>query len=222
MSSFQLWISVLFFTLLFFLGACRHDLPEVVLPVEPSSDCTTLSFNYNFEEGCDGQLYLNPNTSPYQLPVRPGASFEMGLSNCSSSFHAAGNPDEYAYDFDLPLDEPFFAARAGTVIKVVEDQPSNGGGGAGNYLVIDHGDSTYGLYYHSPQGGIIVNPNEQVVQGQELGATGRSGFAGYPHLHFIVTQDDYNWPYQGMAISFNNVQPAEVVLQSNGNYSACN
>ena len=52
--------------------------------------------------GCDGQIYIDPATSPYVLPYAVGETFETGLTNCSSSYHAAGQPDQYAFDFDMP------------------------------------------------------------------------------------------------------------------------
>lgn len=169
--------------------------------------------------GCDGQIYMDPTESPYVLPFAVGETFETGLTNCSSSYHGAGQPDQYAFDFNMPVGTPFSAARAGTVFKVVEDAPS-GGGGAGNYVIIDHHDGTYGLYYHSPKDGIAVAVGDDVAQGDELGVTGRSGLAGYPHLHFIVVQGNPIYPYEGLAISFNNALPNDVVLKSNTDYEA--
>jgi murein DD-endopeptidase MepM/ murein hydrolase activator NlpD len=130
-------------------------------------------------------------------------------------------PDQYAFDFDVPVGTPFMAARAGTVFRVVEDAPSDGGG-AGNYVVIDHGDGTYGLYYHSPMNGISVGVGSQVDQGDVLGETGRSGLAGYPHLHFTVVVGAPDFPYDGIPVSFRNVSPPHVNLNSHSTYTAQN
>lgn len=171
--------------------------------------------------GCDGQIYPNPADSPYVLPFPAGEKYETGLTNCSSSYHRAGEPDQYAFDFDMPVGTEFTAVRSGTVYRVVEDQPSNGGGdGAGNYVVVDHGDGTYGLYYHSPKDGIAVEVGDEVVQGDVLGISGRSGLAGYPHLHFIVVDGEPTYPYHGLAITFRNALPADVVLKSYAEYEA--
>jgi len=170
--------------------------------------------------GCDGNVYLDPASSPYIIPFEKGLKFRTGLTNCSNSFHSAGQPDQYAFDFDLPVGTAFLASRAGKVVSVLEDQNSTGGG-VGNYVVIDHMDNTFGAYLHSPENGIFVDEGDEVMQGQKLGSVGMSGQAGYPHLHFIVLQDSFNFPYTGIPISFNNVSPADVVLQSNKEYSAC-
>lgn len=168
--------------------------------------------------GCDGQTYLEPSTSPYILPFAVGASIPTGLTNCSSSFHGAGTPDQYASDFDMPEGTPFIAARAGTVYEVVEDTSSTGNGGSGNYVTIDHGDNTYAKYYHSPKDGIDVEVGDEVAQGDVIGVVGRSGLAGYPHLHFIVVKDQTDFPYDGIAISFRNAIPADVALESYSEY----
>lgn len=169
--------------------------------------------------GCDGQVYPSLSTTPYVVPLKKGTEFMTGLANCSASFHAAALPDRYATDFDVPAGTPFTAAREGTVYRVVEDAPS-GGGGVGNYVVIDHGDGTYGLYYHSPMNGISVEVGEKVDQGEVLGVTGRSGLAGYPHLHFTVVTGSPDWPYTGIPVSFRNVSPRHVKLESFSPYKA--
>ncbi|HXV43684.1 MAG TPA: hypothetical protein VEC96_11530, partial [Anaerolineae bacterium] len=59
-----------------------------------------------------------------------------------------------------------------------------------------------------------------VRQGDILGITGRSGLAGYPHLHFIVVQGSPEFPYEGVAISFSNASPADVALKGYTAYTA--
>jgi len=170
---------------------------------------------------CVASEYPEPADSAYVLPFLENEIYATGLTNCSSSYHAKGLPDEYAFDFDMPAGTPFVAARAGTVVYVVENQPSEGGGdGAGNYLVIDHHDGTYGLYYHSPMEGIYVSPGDPVQQGQIVGVTGSSGLAGYPHLHFIVVEGSPNYPYRGVGVSFRNASPADKMLKSYSQYLA--
>lgn len=176
----------------------------------------------NLSDGCDSSAYISMTQSNYVLPFPPGVSYPTGLTNCSFSFHAAGRGDEYAFDFDMPDGSDFHAARRGRVLKVVENQPNSGNGTAGNYVVLDHGDKTFGLYYHSPPDGILVEVGDVVERGQKIGVTGTSGYAGYPHLHFIVVKDQYNWPYSGVPISFKNVYPKHTVLKSSfPAYTAC-
>lgn len=168
---------------------------------------------------CDEATWPDPAQSPYVLPYAAGETYRTGLTNCSSSFHASGNPDQFAFDFDMPEGTPFIAARGGRVHSVVKQAPSEGGG-TGNYVVIDHRDGTYGLYYHSPKNGISVSPGDEVQQGDVLGVIGRSGLAGYPHLHFTVVTGDPSYPYQGIPVSFRNAQPADARLEGGKYYLA--
>ena len=228
----QKLFSLIGLTLLFFFFYCKKSDPPLVPIVNPavnpidtaevsiSDGCKNLSFEYKDQQGCDGQYYPNPKRSKYILPIKIGTTVKMGLCNCSSSYHASGRSDQYAFDFNMKEGTPFYAARGGVVHTVIEDQSSNGGG-SGNWLVIDHGDNTYGIYLHSPKDGIYVKKRETVKQGQVLGEVGKSGLAGYPHLHFIVVKDNPEWPYHGVALSFKNNFPPDVVLKTNGEYTAC-
>ncbi|MCE7994574.1 MAG: M23 family metallopeptidase [Roseivirga sp.] len=183
--------------------------------------CSPQDFNYTEQAGCDGQIYPDPVSSPYVLPYAVGEAFKTGLVNCSFSYHASGQPDQYAFDFDMPEGTPFTAARAGKVRWVI-DGASSTGGGAGNYLLIDHGDNTFGYYLHSPQNGISITVGQEVEQGDVLGITGRSGLAGYPHLHFIVVKGQPDYPYESVPVSFKNAIPSDVVLKTAVTYTACN
>lgn len=170
--------------------------------------------------GCDGQFYLAQPSSPYVLPFPVGQSYYTGLTNCSSSYHSSGNPDQYAFDFNMPEGTPFVAARAGIVYEIGDLAEETNI--VGNFVALDHGDGSFGLYLHSPNDGISVNLNEKVKQGEILGVTGKSGLAGYPHLHFIVVNSTPDWPYTGLAVSFRNVQPADIILEGNKLYTAKN
>jgi len=189
-------------------------------PAEPTSEGCAEGFYYEEQKACNGKVYPDPATSPYILPFFEGRTFRTGLSNCSSSFHSPGTPDALAFDFDMPVGEKFIAARDGIVVGVENSKPS-GGGGSGNWVAVEHRDGTVAYYLHSPEGGISVAVGQVVQQGQVLGVTGMSGLAGYPHLHFIVVEGPGTWPYEGVPVSFNNVVPNDVVLESYKEYGAC-
>lgn len=182
--------------------------------------CTALG-EQDDNGGCPGDLYPRAANSSYILPYAVDESHPTGLTNCSGTFHAFGQPDQYAFDFDMPEGAPFVAARGGTVFSVVEHALSSGGG-VGNYVVIDHGDGTYALYLHAPQNGISVEVGAKVEQGDVLGIVGRSGLAGYPHIHFIVVKDSPNYPYTGLPIAFKNASPQHNILRAYTRYKAAN
>ena len=184
--------------------------------------CANRIYDYSGQLACDGQTYPDPTSSPYVLPFPVGRKVMTGLTNCSSSFHGAQYPDRLAYDFNVKEGTPFYASRGGKVALVIDDQPSGGGGDkAGNWVVIDHLDNTFGIYLHSPKNGIGVKEGDTIRQGDRLGIVGKSGYAGYPHLHFIVVKDGYSWPYDPIPITFSNVYPADVVLREKVEYTVC-
>ncbi|GAB5523697.1 MAG: hypothetical protein Roseis2KO_15690 [Roseivirga sp.] len=209
--------------LLICLFACKNvDEEQSSMPNQQAEfSCDPQDFRYTGQTGCDGQVYPDPVSSDYILPYAVGKAYKTGLVNCSFSYHAPGQPDQYAFDFDMPEGATFTAARSGRVRRVLNSAPS-AGGGAGNYVLIDHGDNTFAYYLHSPRNGISVAVGQEVEQGEVLGVTGRSGLAGYPHLHFIVVKGQPDYPYQGLPVSFKNAIPSDVVLQSAVTYTACN
>ena len=180
------------------LAACDADAPAVV--------------------GCDGQAYTPPESSPYVLPYPVRSAYRMGLGNCSSSFHSAGQPDRYAYDFDSPIGSPLTASREGTVVYVEES--GQDGGYPNNLVVVEHSDDTFAHYMHLTQGGADVEVGDRVQQGDLVGRSGNTGAAGIPHLHFIVTTGGWRYPYDPVPVSFSNASPLVTVLRQGETYRA--
>ena len=77
--------------------------------------------------------------------------------------------------------QPIIAAASGTVITASYD------GGYGNYVIIDHGDTST-VYAHCS--GLAVSYGEYVSQGQTIGYLGDTGRATGVHLHFEVYVGD--------------------------------
>lgn len=95
----------------------------------------------------------------------------------------------YSLDFAMPQHTPVLAAREGTVLYV-QDGFTRGGADPrllerANLVVIAHGDGTMASYGHLAPG-IAVRVGQRVAEGQLLGRSGQTGFAGQPHLHFHV------------------------------------
>ena len=116
-------------------------------------------------------------------------------------------PCGYAWDFDLPEGTTVLAARGGTVALMNGNWPPDHCGGVAdseagpitsaligneaNFVEIAHGDGTSALYLHlsevSPAIARKAVTGEQVVQGEELGRSGKTGYTQcVPHLHFQV------------------------------------
>lgn len=95
----------------------------------------------------------------------------------------------YAFDFDMPEGTPVLAARAGTVVRVIDGFER----GAfdpnlkerGNAVLVAHEDETIATYGHLSSG-IPVREGETVEVGQRLGLSGATGYVKGAHLHFHV------------------------------------
>ena len=219
---YLMWLSLL--SLSVTIMSCYNSDP--IMPGRTAQNepkCGDNGYQYQRLEGCDGQVYPDPLFSPYIIPFTNGTVFRMGLSNCSASFHAPGSPHQYAFDFDFPVGHEFIAARGGTVVKVEEGSSDNMiNNGVGNYLVIDHGDGTFGWYLHSPQDGIYVESGDRVNRRDVLGVVGQTGSAGYPHLHFIVTRGENIDDFNGIPITFGGFSPMVTLLRTGSQYIVCN
>lgn len=168
--------------------------------------------------GCPGATYPDWSTSPYVLPYPVGVTHRVDLSNCSGSFHSRGRPDEFATDFAMPIGTQITAAREGTVVFVEKrgidyNEPNN-------LVVVDHGDGTYAQYMHLTANGALVSVGETVARGDTLGLSGATGLAGYPHLHYVVTRDDWAWPYVSIPVTFSNTVPNPRGLKADSAYEA--
>ena len=95
---------------------------------------------------------------------------------------------------------PIFAALDGTVVDAHDgefDRHTTAGTQRANYVVLDHGDTHYSLYWHMKTNSVAVTKGQVVQAGTQLGQTGSSGSSTAPHLHF---ESRYNGkPYEPYA-----------------------
>lgn len=140
------------------------------------------------------------SASGYFLPASSGTTLVVTNANQDSADHASGQPGQWAWDFGVAGNAPFsvVAARGGTVIgfrgdSTIQCKDANTliNGTAdpncwtqANYVLIDQGDGTSGLYMHLSSA--AVSMGEQVCRGQPIGVDGETGWATGPHVHFQV------------------------------------
>lgn len=126
----------------------------------------------------------------YHLPFETGQSHLLvqGYFSMYTHKHRA------ALDFKMKKGTKICAARGGVVLRLKEDGDQ---GGAdikfrpfGNFVVIQHDDSTRSGYWHLQYNGVLVNVGDTVKQGQVIALSGRTGYTYFPHLHFIVWRSD--------------------------------
>ena len=102
----------------------------------------------------------------------------FGYRDFDKSFHKG-------LDMAAPQGTPYFAADDGVVLYATNDGGYNGG--AGNWVVISHGNGIVTKYMHSLT--TFVKPGDQVTRGQNIGLVGSTGQSTGPHLHFQVEVD---------------------------------
>ncbi|MCG8590025.1 MAG: M23 family metallopeptidase [Proteobacteria bacterium] len=128
----------------------------------------------------DSARYLWPFASdtPRELIAGPGDSAE----------HRGWQ--RYSFDFALPEGTAVRAARAGRVVRVVEDYPAGADDKAlrarENRVLVLHDDGTFGVYGHLKQKSVQVGMGQTVTAGDVLALSGSSGQVDRPKLHFSV------------------------------------
>lgn len=98
-----------------------------------------------------------------------------------------GSRTHKGIDIQGRVGDPVVAYQSG---RVIFSGQQSGGGGYGNYVVVEHPDRTQTLYAHLDSR--AVREGETVEAGQHLGAMGRSGNvprAGDTHLHFELREN---------------------------------
>ncbi len=82
------------------------------------------------------------------------------------------------------------AAAAGTIVNRHDgefDRNCTSNNLTANYIIIQHNDGSYALYWHMKKNSVTSKTvNQTVVAGEYLGVVGSSGSASGPHLHFEV------------------------------------
>lgn len=126
----------------------------------------------------------NTTTTTSSGWVHPLASGQRGGScygwrSSTSSFHRG-------VDMAQPFGTAIRAAAAGTIHRKSYDA-----GGAGYYVVVNHGNNVFTVYMHMP-GHSPLSVGTHVNAGQQIGRVGSTGHSTGNHLHFEVHQGLWN------------------------------
>jgi murein DD-endopeptidase MepM/ murein hydrolase activator NlpD len=179
-----------------------------------------------------GQEPIYPAPPGYLLPWAGGEIHGVTQGEETSFTH--NGLAAYAIDFDLSYDT-VVAARSGKVAMLYEG--SNQGGcsefysASTNYVVIDHGDGTAGLYMHLAYNAVEVQVGQEVRRGEAIAVSGETGVtcAGDTgldpgaHLHFQV-QPYVEGKYftQSQPIAFDDIPSNNGVAVSGESYVSGN
>ncbi len=138
----------------------------------------------------------------YALPYEKGKSFRMIQGYFSSFSHR----ERAALDFKMKRGTNICAARDGVVLRVKEDGDQGGLNrkyrAFGNYVIIQHSDSSRAGYWHLQKDGALVEPGDSVKKGQVIAISGKTGYSALPHLHFLVWGFDKNGRWQQVPTRF--------------------
>lgn len=123
----------------------------------------------------------------YAVPFGGSRHRELSQGFDGPESHLGGM--RYSLDFAMPEGTPVLASRPGIVLYI-QDGFTEGGPDPdllerANLVVIAHRDGSMASYGHLAPG-VAVSRGQHVGEGELLGRSGSTGFAGRPHLHFHV------------------------------------
>lgn len=126
----------------------------------------------------------------YSLPYEEGKSYLL----VQGYFSRLSHKERAALDFKMKRGTKICAAREGVVVRVKKDGDRGGWNkkyrSYGNNIVIQHPDSSRAGYWHLQKESALVNAGDTVKKGQVIGLSGKTGYAFFPHLHFLVWRFD--------------------------------
>ena len=131
-------------------------------------------FDEAVEKGLVGDSQLS-GTGLFTHPCPNNSTVSSGFG-----YRSFDNAVHQGIDYAAPEGTMYYAADSGIVTAA-----TNGGGyngGAGNWIVIDHGNGLTTKYMHSLV--TFVSVGDHVVRGQNIGLVGTTGNSTGPHLHF--------------------------------------
>lgn len=197
---------------------------ETVVPPRSSAVLARLESvrgNQTIGAGVTIQIDLGSSTQPvdedflYGVPFGGDEPRQLVQGFDGPETHLASM--RYSLDFAMPEGTPVLAARQGQVL-LVQDGFTEGGTDPellerANLVVIAHSDGSMASYGHLVRG-IRVRVGEQVREGQLLGYSGATGFAGQPHLHFHVGKRMLGEPGRTIPVKLRDAAGREVVLEA--------
>lgn len=146
-------------------------------------------YGYSYETKFSHGGFLKPSYESdyvYDLPFKKGKMFKVSQGYFGGRTHQK----ERALDFSMPIGTDVYAAREGTVVKVVDSNVKTcyrkECAKFNNVIIVYHEDGTFASYTHIDTSSAKVKVGEKVVKGQVIAKSGNIGWSSGPHLHFEV------------------------------------
>ena len=138
----------------------------------------------------------------YHLPYEKNKSHLLVQGYFSNYTHK----NRAALDFKMKSGTKICAARGGVVIRLKENGKRGGTDirhrTDGNFVVIQHEDSSRTGYWHLRYNSVFVTVGDTVKQGDVIALSGKTGYTYFPHLHFIVWRFDKNGQWKQIGTRF--------------------
>lgn len=158
----------------------------------------------------DFATFGEPSQSDYVLPYPVGDAWFVVQSYCTVG---GSHRNQVAYDFRMDFGAPIAASRSGVVVDLMDDFPDDGiHSNNFNFLIIRHGDGTFGFYAHHQQESARVRVGETVTAGHHIANAGQSG-TGLPCtprncavLHFQVCRTRRFMAQDDVGVNFRNAE----------------
>jgi murein DD-endopeptidase MepM/ murein hydrolase activator NlpD len=138
----------------------------------------------------------------YSLPFANNESHRL----VQGYFSRFSHKNRAALDFKMKKGTHILAARNGVVIRIKKDGYKGGWNkmyrSEGNFIIVLHEDGSRAGYWHLQHNGALVNVGDTILQGQSIGLSGKTGYALFPHLHFLVWRSGKNGQWLPTATRF--------------------
>lgn len=113
-------------------------------------------------------------------PVPSSGRITCGFGNRTSPTAGASSYHQ-GIDVGAASGSNIVATKSGTVVTASYSS------GAGNYVMIYHGDGVYSVYMHCSK--LLVSVGQSVSRGDVIALVGSTGISTGPHLHFAISMN---------------------------------
>ena len=122
----------------------------------------------------------------YELPYQVGSTYKVFQGYNGKITHKGEN----ALDFSMAVGDVITASRDGIVVEVVQKNSRTCFDPEcvkyNNFILILHSDGSFAEYTHIMKDGSLVQAGDTIAIGEQIGYSGKVGYASGPHLHFEV------------------------------------
>ncbi|WP_405211733.1 M23 family metallopeptidase [Dokdonia sp. Asnod2-E02] len=135
-----------------------------------------------------GSVAKNIEEIKLELPFPNKKEYKIIQGNNTNYTHST-DYSRYAIDFDLKTNDTICSATSGFVVGVVDKYKHGGKGDQwkpyGNYVTIYEPQSgLFTQYVHLVKNGSLVKVGDEVISGQPIALSGKTGQTDIEHLHF--------------------------------------